>query len=355
MRPRLAVLALLVLLSLPGDAVIACTTFCLREGGHVVFGRNYDFEIGDGHVMVNKRGVSKRSVLPAGDRPAAWTSRHGSVTFNQYGRDFPTGGVNEKGLVVELMWLDETRYPAADGRPAVGVLEWIQHQLDRHATVAEVLAHVEEIRISGRVPLHYLVSDPTGASAAIEFLDGRLVARHGDALPVAVLTNHTYEASLDRLGRHEGFGGDQATPRGRSSLDRFVRAATLARQPSTGETTVARAFRILKEVANGDRTRWSIVYDLTDRVVRFRTSRSPRVRSLSLDAFDYGCDRPVMILDIEAELEGDVSASFAEYTPERNMALVAGSYGKVSFLSRTPRSVIERYARHPDTSTCASR
>jgi choloylglycine hydrolase len=26
-----------------------------------------------------------------------WTSRYGSITFNQYGREFPSGGINEKG------------------------------------------------------------------------------------------------------------------------------------------------------------------------------------------------------------------------------------------------------------------
>src|SRR5688572_1406395 len=97
-------------------AADACTTFCTRG----LFGRNYDFEIGDGMVVVNKRGMRKQSNTAV---PASWTSRFGSVTFNQYGRDNPTGGMNEQGLVVELMWLDGTRYPRPDARPEVGTLE----------------------------------------------------------------------------------------------------------------------------------------------------------------------------------------------------------------------------------------
>jgi penicillin V acylase-like amidase (Ntn superfamily) len=31
------------------------------------------------------------------------------VTFNQYGRNFPSGGMNEAGLVIELMWLEGSR------------------------------------------------------------------------------------------------------------------------------------------------------------------------------------------------------------------------------------------------------
>ena len=54
-----------------------------------------------------------------------WTSTYGSATFNQYGREFPMGAMNEAGLVVETMMLDETEYPEADSRPAINILQWI--------------------------------------------------------------------------------------------------------------------------------------------------------------------------------------------------------------------------------------
>ena len=66
-----------------GREAAACTTFCYADGGTLVFGRNYDWNIGDGMVLVNKRSVTKRALVdPA---PAAWTSKYGSITFNQYG------------------------------------------------------------------------------------------------------------------------------------------------------------------------------------------------------------------------------------------------------------------------------
>jgi penicillin V acylase-like amidase (Ntn superfamily) len=75
-----------------------------------------------------------------------------------------------------------------------------------------VLAHADEIRIAGRVPLHYLVADRSGSAAAIEFLDGRLRARTGPTLPVAVLTNDTYERSLESLHRYAGSARHGAAP-----------------------------------------------------------------------------------------------------------------------------------------------
>ena len=90
----------------------ACTTFCLKNKSEVLFGKNYDWMIGDGLVFVNKRGVAK--VSSEDGNPAKWISKFGSVTFNQYGWESPSGGMNEAGLVIELMWLDDTQYPKAD-------------------------------------------------------------------------------------------------------------------------------------------------------------------------------------------------------------------------------------------------
>jgi len=36
-----------------------CTTFCLDHGDRPVFGRNLDWYVGDGLVIINKRGVKK--------------------------------------------------------------------------------------------------------------------------------------------------------------------------------------------------------------------------------------------------------------------------------------------------------
>ena len=83
MKTKLSVaLAALVAntLSVPASA---CTTFCLRDGGRIVFGKNYDWAVGDGLLVVNKRGVARKADLSGDPKPASWTSKHGSVTFNQ--------------------------------------------------------------------------------------------------------------------------------------------------------------------------------------------------------------------------------------------------------------------------------
>ena len=322
--------------------VLACTTFCLERDGRIVFGKNYDFGIGYGMLVVNKRGVVKSSLVTPPDRPARWTSRYGSLTFNQFGREFPSGGMNEAGLVVELMWLDAAKYPDRDARPAVGVLEWIQYQLDNFATAADVVANAERIRISSRTPLHYLVADRKGGCASIEFLDGKLVAHSGPTLPVGALTNDTYESSLayarDRQRRA------LPAPEGPGSLERFARAASLLPR---GRGTVEDAFRVLDSAVARGYTQWSIAYDVAAGKVHYRTRVNPKVRSVALSSLDFTCSAPVRTADVDAE------PAFSDYSKAANRALIERSYRGVDFLRETPAAELDRAAAYPDTTTCA--
>src|SRR6185295_11423871 len=100
------------------------------------------------------------------NKPAHWTSKYGSVTFNQVGRELPYGGINEKGLDVEQLWLRSAQFPTPDSRPTVNELQWIQYQLDNASSVREVLASLRKINVVSRIaPIHYLVCDSTGECA----------------------------------------------------------------------------------------------------------------------------------------------------------------------------------------------
>ena len=173
----------LFLLCLSASYSFACSTFLLSKNGKHVFGRNYDWVSGNGMVMVNARGLAKTSFMSDGVA-ISWVSGYGSVTFNQFGKEFPHGGMNERGLVVELMWLSETTYPDQDDRASMNELQWVQYQLDNCKNIAEVIATDKKIRISraGAAPLHFLVADASGKAATIEFIDGKMVVHEGSDL-----------------------------------------------------------------------------------------------------------------------------------------------------------------------------
>jgi penicillin V acylase-like amidase (Ntn superfamily) len=325
----------------------ACTTFCVSSSGAVLFGRNYDFDFGHGLVVVNPRGLKKTGYDARGP---TWVARFGSVTFNQFGREFPMGGINEAGLVIELMWHERAEYPAPDHRAALGVLEWIQYQLDTAGTVDDVVKSDGEVRIRGNTPLHYLIADRSGRVATIEFLQGKLQPHSDRSLPVSVLANDTYEESLGfwqhQQGRRAG---------GHASNARFARAAdAVSRFTSTSVAdAVDRAFNVLADVAQPN-TRWSIVYDQTSRSVSYRTKTNQDIRRLLLSALDFGCGAPSRMIDVDSPATGDVAATLEPYAAERNRALVAKSYREFSGTRHVLAEEVARIAAHPDRARCAS-
>ena len=332
--------------------VFGCTTFCLKDNGEMLFGKNYDWDIDDGLVFVNKRGVAKISGLENEKNPAKWVSKYGSVTFNQYGWESPSGGMNEMGLAIELMWLDGTEYPKPDSRPAIDVLEWIQFQLDTSATTAEVIRNSETVRIASEIDLHYLVNDRLGNTATIEFLNGKLVAHTGRDLPVAALTNDTYTRSVDFAEKH-----DPASTRSASSLDRFVRASArtkaFGQKPLSEMEAIDYAFETLA-IAAQPSTQWSIVYDQKRMRIHFRTRSKSTIKTLDASSFDYGCASPVMILDMNGSASGEVSTMFKPYSRKANRELIQHSFNGTSFLTKVPDKIRDFYAEFPERFTCSS-
>jgi choloylglycine hydrolase len=320
-------------LSMPA---LPCTTFVVDGDGGPLFGRNYDFEFGDAMLVVNPRGLAKTSATEAAaeQRPATWISRFGSLTFNQYGVGFPTGGVNERGVVVELLWLAGARYPDADARPTVSTLEFIQYLLDQAATLDEALRAAADVRIRGATPLHFLVSDREGRTATIEFLEGRLVVHRGATLPVRVLTNDRYDRSVEALQQRAA--SERTSPPGdASSLSRFMRAAALLQPSASVQRSATDAFDVLDAVAQKGATHWQIVYELRPGIVRYRTAANRDLRSIDFTRIDYSCRAGVRLLDIDRG-RGDMSDQWHPYSREADEAQLRIAYRKTSFLRDQP-------------------
>jgi penicillin V acylase-like amidase (Ntn superfamily) len=293
----------------------ACSTFLLSKDGKHFFGRNYDWVSGNGIVVVNSRGVQKTSFVSEGEKPVSWISKCGSITFNQFGKEFPHGGMNEKGLVVELMWLDETVYPKEDSRGAMNELQWIQYQLDNCSSVEEVIASQKQIRISRKnaVPLHFLVADALGNAATIEFINGEMMVHQDKTLPYPVLTNTPYSKAIKEAhANNMNVSGD-------NSVERFAKACRMLAQYHKDEIKqdpIDYSFSVLENVAQGDFTKWRIVYDLSNRTIHFVTAG--KKKNMSLSEFDFSCKREPLFIDINSKLEGNVSASFAPLNFEHN-------------------------------------
>jgi choloylglycine hydrolase len=277
-------------------------------------------------VCTNQKGLFKTSMKTPDGESISWISQYGSITFNQYGKEFPTGGMNEKGLVVELMWLDETKYPVADSRPAVDVLQWIQYQLDNCSTIDEVIATDKKIRIASieNPPLHYLVADTKGNAATIEFLDGKMVVHSGTGLSQPVLTNSIYDESVKAFKNSSATSSGSSFAYGNNSLERFGKACSMIEQLKAGtdKPLTDYAFDILSAVSQGNFTKWSIVYDISNKTVLFKTNNYQQVKTVNFSAFDFNCTAKAKVWDMNQEGSGNINASFENFSTAANRKIV---------------------------------
>jgi hypothetical protein len=177
-----------------------------------------------------------------------------------------------------------------------------------------------------------------------------MVAHTGSSLPVAALTNSTYDASLDYYERRpQAFSST-------SSLDRFATAAKRTEEFALEKPADARAyaFATLAAVAQPSSTRWSIVYEIAKRRIHFRTDRRPAVRSLDITELDFDCGGTVRVMDLGAPVSGDISEHLVPFTLEHNLGLIEFAFTHVPFLRDTPQSVLSEIARYPGSTTCVA-
>lgn len=323
----------------------ACTVFCIDKGESLVVGRNQDWNFGEGMLVVNKRNQTKtafRYSNESKDHLARWTSKYGSISFVQYGREIDFGGMNEAGLVVNVLWLEETKYPMADARPSLSINQFDQYILDNFQSVDEVLAGIRDIRLrpNGITYSHWFVTDRMGQSLVIEYLEGKMVIHAKKTMPVKVLTNDNYELSLKLK---------MSFPEDTSSEGRFTNAASLVSKykPGNKVSAVQYAFNILNTVRQGSSTKFQVVFDGHNRMIYFKSLGNSEVRYFRFNGFDFSPGTPSKVLDLNAKLSGDVTAKFVNYSTAINEDLIKRAWENMG-LKFSP-SDLKLISHYPET------
>lgn len=340
----LAIMVWLGIASL-GVEALACTRVTyLGPQDRVLTGRTFDWKLPiTSNLWVFPRGMARDGA--AGPRSVTWTSRYGSLIVSGY--DIATvDGMNEAGLVANLLWQVDAEYPEDDGRtPRISLSIWAQYFLDQFATVDDAVAHLRATPLAaatGEVPdqpgrlttVHLSLSDATGDSAILEWIDGELVIHH--AHEHRVMTNEPrYEDQLAVTRYWRGVDGRQFLPGTNRATDRFVRARyyiDAVRQSDDPRIAAAAVFSVirnasvpygiaLEDAPNLSTTRWRIVADQKERLFYVESALSPNVFWVDLAALDFEQGARVLRLDLGVDMTaihaGEVSASFIAAEPFR--------------------------------------
>jgi choloylglycine hydrolase len=299
-----------------------CSTFMLKSANKFIIGHNLDmsFDI-PGMIVVNKRNMSKTGIswfeLISNTKPSTpsmtWTSKYGSITFNPLGKEFPDGGINEAGLYIQEMTLQNTVFPKEETLPKMFMMQWMQYQLDNYSTVNQVIKHISEINLDGW-GWHFFVCDKSGAYAVVEFIEGTIKIYKD---PIPVLCNGPYPEELQSLEAYESFGGDKKVDLAAKDTPRFAYAATMLKTYDPASKIVDYGFDILEGLDRGT-TKWSYVIDIENNTIYFRTSIGAKIKYFNYHDFDFSCDTPAKVIDINLASAGNVTDQFNFYSAELN-------------------------------------
>ena len=341
-RSLLAAVALSAALAAP--VAESCTrAVYLGPEDRILTGRSMDWKLPMvSNLWVFPRGMERDGA--AGDRSATWTSEYGSLVLTGY--DITTvDGMNEAGLVANLLWEVEASYPEDDGEtPRISLSVLPQYLLDRFATVAEAVEDLRENPVhvaTGEVPVgppgraatvHVSMSDATGDSAIIEFTDGEMVIWHDRAYQV--MTNEpTFDRQRAILEYWQGVNPREFLPGTVRASDRFVRASFYINavvQSADPRIAAASVFSVIRQTSvpwgisiedqpNLSTTRWRVVADQKDLRYHVESVISPSIFWVELANLDFSEGAEVLKLDLGVDIErvmtGEVSAEFLPATP----------------------------------------
>lgn len=327
----------LALAALAAGALAAATAqACTRgvfvgENGVVITLRSMDWKNDIGtNLWVFPRGMERHGA--AGPDSITWTSRYGSVTASAF--DVGTAdGMNEAGLVANLLYLTESVYPDAPPAPGskpMSIAAWTQYVLDSFATVDEAVAAISEqtfyvvpaVSPDGAAgTVHLSISDASGDSAVFEYVEGELTIHH--SRDYRVMTNSpVYEQQLALDAYWREIGGLTMLPGTNRAADRFARASFyLDALPKDVDdaTAVASAFSVIRNASvplgittrdqpNISSTRWRSVSDQKNLRYFFESTRSPNVFWIDVAGLDLSEGAPVRRLTVS---DGSVYAGEA--------------------------------------------
>jgi choloylglycine hydrolase len=317
----------------------ACTrAVYFGKEGQTVTGRSMDWaEDTLTDLWVFPRGMARDAGLSKGS--LTWTSKHGSVVASIYDGG-SADGMNEKGLVANMLYLAESRYtPEGDTRPALIISSWAQYMLDNFATVEEAVADArkETYRmvnvsapngVAGNV--HLSLSDTSGDSAIFEYINGKLVIHHGKEFQV--MTNSpTYDQQLAINSYWKEVGGREMLPGTNRAADRFARASyyiNASTQTADPREAVATVFSVIRNcsvprgvqhatAANLSTTIWRTVADHKNKVFYFENTASPSLLWVKLADVDFkeGSGTRKLTMVGKPELGGNQTANFVKAEP----------------------------------------
>lgn len=239
----------------------ACSAFAAQNAeGERLFGRNFDFDYAPAMLVKTKPNDGYASISMVNLAFLGYTKEELPMplsfgSFVSLAAPFLSfDGMNERGVAMALLAVPHAEPPQGDDRVTLNTTTAIRLVLDKAATVEEAVALLGQYNyyFSGDVECHYLISDASGKSVVVEFLDGEIKVIEADKRYQMVTNFIMYNG----LNEGEGY----------TEFERYDEIEkTLA--ASDGVIEEGAAMALLSRVKIPDRTQWSLIYNQQKRTV----------------------------------------------------------------------------------------
>lgn len=343
MKKTGVLLALIMAASAFMNEAQACTRVVYKGPNNtVITARSMDFTLEiPANLWLFPRGMERNG--STGSATVKWKSKYGSIATSSW--DIAVSdGMNEKGLVANMLWLVSSQYPEflkeSNDKKGLAVSLWAQYALDQFATVSEAVEHFrkeEFVVVTDYIPgtdkyttVHLSLSDAGGDNAILEYIGGRLVIHHDPSY--TVMTNDpVFEEQLAINEYWKGIPGNIFLPGTNRAADRFVRASYYINAiPQTDDTriAVASAFSVIRQCSvpygistegfpNLSTTRWRTVADQKNLIYYFEDALSPNTVWVDLKKLNFEKTKKVkkLALDKKQIYAGETSDKFVESKP----------------------------------------
>lgn len=330
---------------------LGCCDFQFQtKDSSIIHGRSMEYPLETGsRIFARNKNTQFHSFAPDGIKTVSWESKFGYIGIDMLGFGKPVEGINEKGLSISFLSIDDCQYTIINEENknvALVVLDLGDYILGTCSNVDEALEAVSKIAVwcptlpqINKIPgVHVALHDAFGKNYVIEFVKGKTKSYSN---PIGVLTNDPrfryHQQNLrNYLGsssnplpdinyrdvelKNLGPGTGMKLPGGLDSVSRFVRLSNLIKTATIAENAlkgVSLAFHHLNAMDKpegccnadvsgqffSDHTRWSVVMDLSNKVLFYRSYQDLGINLIDLKQISFEKDTEHKFINLVGEVQ----------------------------------------------------